>query len=265
MSTTTASEAVVDSPGPIVDSPASELADSATISYKEITSNGLWTNNPALAQLLGLCPLLAVTGSVVNAIGLGMATLMVLTASNFAVSLIRGAVSNAIRLPAFVMIIASFTTCIELLMQAYTYELYQILGIFIPLIVTNCAILGRADAFASRNPVLPSIVDGFMMGLGFALVLVAIGLIRELLGTGGLFANMHLLFGESARSWHVVLFKDFPSFLLALLPPGAFFAAGFLIAIKNVIDGERERRKKLKRTPIEKGSKRVKTTTVIGS
>jgi electron transport complex protein RnfE len=243
---------------------SSDFDDDSFLAPPSPELSSLWANNPALTQLLGLCPLLAVTGSVVNAMGLGLATLMVLTASNFAVSLIRSAVSDAVRLPAFVMIIASFTTCIELLMQAYTYELYQILGIFIPLIVTNCAILGRADAFASRNPVIPSIVDGFMMGLGFALVLVAIGLIRELLGTGGLFANMHLLFGEAARSWHIVLFAEFPNFLLALLPPGAFFAAGFLIAIKNVIDGERERRKKLKRAPIAKGSKRVKTTTVTG-
>lgn len=238
--------------------------NSSGINYKEITTNGLWANNPALAQLLGLCPLLAVTGSVVNSLGLGLATLLVLTGSNLAVSLIRKTVSDAVRLPVFVMIIASFTTCTELLMQAFTYELYQILGIFIPLIVTNCSILGRADAFASRNPVFPSVVDGFMMGLGFALVLLAIGVIRELLGTGGLFSNMHLLFGEAARGWHIVIFNEFPGFLVALLPPGAFFAAGFLIAIKNVIDAERERRQKLKRDPIVKGGKRVNTTDLIG-
>ena len=142
--------------------------------YSEITRTGLWKNNPALVQLLGLCPLLAVSGSVVNALGLGLATLAVLVGSNLAVSLIRNAVTDAIKLPAFVMIIAAFTTCTELLMQAFTYELYQILGIFIPLIVTNCIILGRADAFASKNPPLPSMVDGLMMGLGFGLVLVVI-------------------------------------------------------------------------------------------
>lgn len=238
-------------------------ADETNVSYKDITFNGLWKNNPALAQLLGLCPLLAVTGSVVNALGLGLATMVVLVGSNCAVSLIRKAVSDAVRLPAFVMIIASFTTCTELLMQAFTYELYQILGIFIPLIVTNCSILGRADAFASRNRLLPSAVDGFMMGLGFALVLLVIGTIRELLGTGALFANMQLLFGESARQWQLVVFNDFPGFLVALLPPGAFFAAGFLIAIKNTIDAARERRLKARRAPIVKGSKRVKTTSVI--
>ena len=135
----------------------------------ELAADGLWHNNPGLVQLLGLCPLLGVSSTTVNALGLGIATILVLVSSNIAVSLIRSAVTDAVRLPAFVMIIASVTTCIELLMQAYTYELFLILGIFIPLIVTNCVILGRADGFAAKNPLLPSAVDGFMMGLGFAL------------------------------------------------------------------------------------------------
>lgn len=235
-----------------------------TVSYKDISLNGLWKNNPALTQLLGLCPLLAVTGSVVNALGLGIATMAVLVGSNTAVSLIRHTVSDAVRLPAFVMIIASLTTCTELIMQAFTFELYQILGIFIPLIVTNCAILGRADAFASRNPIIPSIVDGFMMALGFAGVLIAIGAIREVLGSGTLFANMHLLFGEAARSWEITIVNDYSGFLVAILPPGAFFAAGCLIALKNWIDAELKRRAELNKQPITKGSKRVKTTSVIG-
>ena len=148
----------------------------ATIS--EVSKNGLWNNNPALVQLLGLCPLLAVTGTVVNALGLGIATLMVLIGSNCIVSLIRNHVSDAVRLPAFVIIIAAFVTCAELLMKAFTYELYQILGIFIPLIVTNCAILGRAEAFASKNHIGLAALDGLMMGLGFLLVLVALGALR---------------------------------------------------------------------------------------
>jgi electron transport complex protein RnfE len=233
--------------------------------FKEISLNGLWNNNPALTQLLGLCPLLAVTGSIVNALGLGIATIAVLVGSNLSVSLIRHRVNDAVRLPAFVMIIASFTTCAELLMQAYTFELYQILGIFIPLIVTNCAILGRADAFASRNPVLPSLVDGLMMGLGFTGVLLAVGATREVLGAGTLFANMHLLFGEVARGWEVTIIPDYSGFLVAVLPPGAFLAAGFLIALKNFIDGELKRRADLRKQPVVRGSKRVKTTTVIGS
>src|SRR5690554_6050633 len=195
---------------------------SETVDYGQISKNGLWNNNPALVQLLGLCPLLAVTGSVVNALGLGLATLMVVTSSNMTVSLIRKGVGDAVRLPAFVMIIAALTTCIELLMNAFTYELYAILGIFIPLIVTNCAILGRADAFASKNTVIPAALDGFMMSLGFLAVLVTLGGIREILGNGTLFANMHLLFGEATRSWELVLFKNYPGFLVAILPPGAF-------------------------------------------
>ena len=228
--------------------------------YKTLSANGLWKNNPALVQLLGLCPLLAVTGSVVNALGLGLATLLVLVGSNIAVSLIRNAVSDAVKLPAFVMIIASFTTGTELLMQAYTYELYQILGIFIPLIVTNCAILGRADAYASKNPILPSAFDGLMMGLGFMAALLMIGAIRELIGSGTLFANMSLLFGSTAANWQLDVFgENYKGFLVAVLPPGAFMVAGLLIAIKNGIDNYIEKREAMKRVVI-KGSKRVRTT-----
>lgn len=232
--------------------------------YRQLTLNGLWKNNPALVQLLGLCPLLAVTGSVVNAMGLGLATMVVLVGSNVAVSLIRNAVGDAVKLPAFVMIIAAFTTCTELLMQAFTYELYQILGIFIPLIVTNCSILGRADAFACKNPVLPSAVDGFMMGAGFLLVLVVIGMLREILGAGTLFDNMHLLFGEGARHWTLHLFGDnYPGFLVAVLPPGAFLIAGLLIAVKNMVDAHFEKRAAARKAQVTKGSKRVRTTGQI--
>jgi electron transport complex protein RnfE len=235
----------------------------ADISYREITHNGLWKNNPALVQLLGLCPLLAVTGSVVNALGLGLATMVVLTGSNIAVSLIRKRVSEAVKIPAFVMIIATFTTCTELLMKAFTYELYLILGIFIPLIVTNCTILGRAEAFASKNNVAASALDGLMMGTGFGLVLLVIGAIREVLGSGTLFANMHLLFGSIADNWTLQLFGDDYGFLVAVLPPGAFLVAGMLIALKNVIDDKIERHQAMKRAPIVKGAKRVRTTGTV--
>ncbi len=251
---------------PVIDDApiADEAKKASSVNYSEISKNGLWTNNPALVQLLGLCPLLAVSGSVVNALGLGLATMLVLMGSNIVVSLIRNVVSDAVKLPAFVMIIAAFTTATELLMQAYTYELYQILGIFIPLIVTNCAILGRADAFACKNPLLPSIVDGFMMGLGFLLVLLALGAIRELLGTGHLFADMQLLFGEGARHWKLNIFgENYPSFIIALLPPGAFLVTGFLIAIKNVFDEREKKRLAAQKAKPVKGSKRVRTTGVI--
>ena len=205
-------------------------------SYKTLTVNGLWKNNPGLVQLLGLCPLLGTSNSTVNALGLGIATMLVLACSNAAVSLIRNAVTPAIRLPVFVMIIAALTTCIELLMQAYTYELYLILGVFIPLITTNCIILGRAEAFAAKNTLLKSSYDGFIMGTGFAAVLLAIGMVRELLGTGALFANMQLIFGPIAENWQVTFFPNYEGFLLAILPPGAFLVLGLLIALKNQID-----------------------------
>ncbi|MDD7804130.1 MAG: electron transport complex subunit E [Endozoicomonas sp. (ex Botrylloides leachii)] len=226
----------------------------------EVILQGLWKNNPALVQLLGLCPLLGVSNSVVNALGLGLATMLVVMGSNVAVSLIRHQVSDAIRLPVFVMIIASFTTCIELLMQAYTYELYRILGIFIPLIVTNCIILGRADGFAAKNPVHLSALDGFMMGAGFALVLVLLGALRELIGQGTLFAKMNLLFGPIAQNWTITVFANYKQFLFAILPPGAFVFMGLLIAIKNILD-QRAAKKKIAISPtFEPGSKRVRTT-----
>ena len=234
-----------------------------TPTYATLTHNGLWKNNPALVQLLGLCPLLAVSASVVNALGLAAATLFVLVSSNLCVSLVRNIVSDTIRLPLFVMIIAAAVTAIELLMQAYTYELYQILGIFLPLITTNCIILGRADAFAAKNPVLPSIYDGFIMGVGFGAVLVVLGAIRELLGTGGLFANMQLLFGETARQWHIVLSADYPALLLAILPPGAFIVTGFLIAGKNAWDNAAARKAEASRAPVIAGTKRVRVTGKI--
>jgi len=240
----------------------SDESQQNAIDYQDICQKGLWGNNPALVQVLGLCPLLAVSASVVNALGLGIATLVALTASNITVSVIRHHVSDAIRLPAFVMIIASLVSCIELLMKAYTYELYQILGIFIPLIVTNCAVLGRAEAFASKNKIIPAAVDGFMMGLGFTLVLICVGAIREILGTGSLFNNMQLLFGNTASHWTLnILGDNYPGVILALLPPGAFIVVGFLMAGKNYIDQRIKAHAAANTTTaIVKGSKRVRTT-----
>ena len=235
----------------------------ANKSLQEISLDGLWKNNPALVQLLGLCPLLAVTGTVVNAIGLGLATILVLVGSNISVSLIRNHVPDAVRLPAFVMIIASFVTVTELVMQALTYELYQILGIFIPLIVTNCAILGRADAFACKNGVIPSAVDGLTMGLGFTVVLILLGVIREVIGQGTLFTNMDLIFGEMAVNWKIVIFNDYPDFLFAILPPGAFVAMGLIIAIKNLVDTYLEEKAAANKEAIEVGSKRARVTGKI--
>ncbi len=232
----------------------------ADANYRKITVDGLWTNNPALVQLLGLCPLLAVTGSVVNALGLGLATTLVLVGSNLCVSMIRNFVPATVRLPAFVMIIASVVTCIELLMQAMTYELYQILGIFIPLIVTNCAILGRADAFASKNPIAPAVLDGLMMGVGFSAVLILLGAIREILGHGTLFSDMQLLFGPAAEGWKLTLIGDYQGLLFAILPPGAFVGMGLIIAVKNLIDKRLKAKAQTAAPAVEAGSKRVRVT-----
>ncbi|MDF1821472.1 MAG: electron transport complex subunit E [Alcanivoracaceae bacterium] len=229
--------------------------------YRKITMDGLWHNNPATVQILGLCPLLAVSGTVVNALGLGLATMAVLAGSNACVSLIRRYVTDAVRLPAFVMIIAALVTVIEMLMQAFTFELYEILGIFIPLIVTNCVVLGRADAFASKNPIGPALLDGAMMGAGFLVILLLLGGMREVIGQGTLFTNMQLLFGPAAASWEINLFgADYRGFLFAVLPPGAFIGLGLLIAGKNVIDRrlKEAEKKRLKEAP--KVSRRVRTT-----
>jgi electron transport complex protein RnfE len=206
------------------------------INSAEISQNGLWKNNVALVQLLGLCPLLAVTSTTINGIGLGIATLVTLLLSNTLVSLIRDMVRREVRLPVFVLIIASIVTIIELVMKAWFYELYLVLGIFIPLIVTNCSIIGRAEGFASRNTVAASALDGFMMGLGFLIVLAVLGMLREIIGFGTIFANADLMFGESAKALEIILNKDYEGFLLAILPPGAFFGLALLIVGKNLIE-----------------------------
>lgn len=203
---------------------------------KMLMLNGMWNNNPALVQLLGLCPLLAVSSTLTNALGLGIATLVVLVASNVVISLIRDYVPKDVRIPVFVMIIAALVTCVQLLMNAFAYGLYLSLGIFIALIVTNCIIIGRAEAFASKNAVLPAALDGLWMGLGMTSVLVVLGSLREIIGNGTLFDGADLLLGKWASVLRIEVFHFESKFLLALLPPGAFIGVGFLIAAKSVID-----------------------------
>ena len=205
-------------------------------SATEITKNGLWKNNVALVQLLGLCPLLAVTSTTINGIGLGIATLVTLLLSNVLVSLVRDVVRLEVRLPVFVLIIASIVTIIELVMKAWFYDLYLVLGIFIPLIVTNCSIIGRAEGFASKNPVGVSALDGFMMGLGFFIVLTLLGMLREIIGFGTILAQADLMFGPAASALKITLNEDYGGFLLAILPPGAFFGLALLIVAKNLIE-----------------------------
>ena len=204
--------------------------------YSKIVKNGLWDNNQALVALLGLCPLLAVTTNVVNAIGLGIATTFVLIASNVTISIFRNTIPNEIRIPVFVLLIASFVTIVELLMQAFFYDLYLVLGIFVPLIVTNCAILGRAEAFASKNTWDKSLLDGLMMGLGFSVVLILLGAMREIIGSGTLLSQASLLMGDFGQTLEITLFTDYKGALLAILPPGAFLGLGLIVAIKNFID-----------------------------
>jgi electron transport complex protein RnfE len=211
-------------------------------SYTHILKEGLWVNNPGLVQLLGLCPLLAVTTNAINGLGLGLATLLTLVASNVTVSLIRNIVRPEVRIPVFVLVIASIVTIIELAMNAWLHDLYLILGIFIPLIVTNCAIIGRAESFASRQSVDRALLDGLAMGVGFTLLLVTLGGLRELIGQGTLLSQAHLMFGEFGRHLTLTLIDDYHGFLLAILPPGAFLGLGFLIAGMNIINARRERK-----------------------
>ena len=200
---------------------------------KQIMADGAWRQNTGLVVLLGLCPLLAVTNTLINGLALGLATMLTLMVSNLSVSLLRGLLKPEIRIPAFVLIIASVVTVIELLMNAYFYDLFRALGIFIPLIVTNCAIIGRAEAFASRQRPLPSLVDGFATGLGFCITLVLLGALRELTGRGTLLAGADMLLGDWGRYLTLTIIPEHPGFLLAILPPGAFFGLALLIAGRN--------------------------------
>ncbi|MDO4697154.1 MAG: electron transport complex subunit E [Pasteurellaceae bacterium] len=210
--------------------------------WKTLFTQGIWSNNGALVQLLGLCPLLAVSNNVTNALGLGIATLFVLVTSNTVVSLCRKLIPHDIRIPIYVMVIATSVTVIQLLMNAFAYPVYQSLGIFIPLIVTNCIVIGRAEAFASKNGVAQSAFDGFAMGLGMLLSLVALGALRELLGNGTLFDGLGLLLGDWAKSAKMDVFHLDSGLLLAILPPGAFIGLGLILAVKNRID-QRQKRK----------------------
>ena len=204
--------------------------------YRRIARDGIWDNNIVFAQALGLCPLLAVTGTASNGLGMGLASMAVLVASGLLVSLLRVIITPQVRIPIFVLIIAVLVTLVDMSMNAWVHDLHKVLGLFIPLIVTNCAILGRAESFASRNTVLPALFDGIMMGIGFTLALVVLGAAREVLGSGTLFANAALLLGSWASFLELELIPDYKGFLLIILPPGGFLVLGFLLAGKRLID-----------------------------
>jgi electron transport complex protein RnfE len=207
--------------------------------YREIIDNGLWKQNPGVVQLLGLCPTLAVTSTVVNGFSLGLATAFVMAASNGAVAPVRRWVPDEIRIPVFILIIAALVTVIDLGMNAYMHPLHKVLGIFIPLIVTNCIVLARVEAFAAKNPTLPSMADGFMMGLGLTLVLSLLGGMREVVGKGTLFSGLDLALGPAAKQFMVTVVPDYQGFLLAILPPGAFIGLGLLIAGRNWMESRK--------------------------
>lgn len=211
--------------------------------YKRITRDGIWSNNIVFSQMLALCPLLAVTSTATNGLGMGLATLTVMVLSGLAISLLRGIISQEVRIPVFVLIIATIVTLVDLNMNAWLHDLHKMLGLFVPLIVTNCAILGRAESFAYKNPVMPSIIDGLMMGLGFTLALVLLGAIREIIGSGTLFANAPLLLGDAFSFLELTLIPDYRGFLLMILPPGGFLVLGFLLAAKRVVDQRVQREK----------------------
>ncbi|MFM2397250.1 MAG: hypothetical protein RLZZ144_500 [Pseudomonadota bacterium] len=212
--------------------------------FKEILTNGVWKQNTGVVQLLGMCPLLAVSSSVVNGVSLGLATAVVMALSGAALSPIRSFIPNEIRIPVFILIIAVLVTVVQYLMNAYMYALYMVLGIFIPLIVTNCIVLARIEAFASKNPVASSAVDGLAMGLGLTLVLAILGGIREIIGKGTLFSGLDLALGEVAKDWVLHVIPNYKGFLLAILPPGAFIGLGCLIAGKNWLNLRKEQKAK---------------------
>jgi electron transport complex protein RnfE len=206
--------------------------------YRKIARDGLWDNNVVLKQNLALCPLLAVTGTATNGLGMGLATMAVMVASNAAVSISRNLIPSEIRIPIFVLLIAALVTLVDIFLNAWMHELHKVLGLFIPLIVTNCVILGRAEAFASKQPLMPSMWDGLMMGAGFTLVMVVLGAGREITSAGTLFANASVLLGEEFRFLETTLIPEYKGFLLTALPPGGFIMLGFMVAVKRLLDNK---------------------------
>jgi electron transport complex protein RnfE len=211
--------------------------------YKQIFQDGIWGNNVALGQILALCPLMAVTTSATNGLGMGLATILVLILTNAMISSVRSVISPQVRIPVMIVLIAAVVTIVDMAINAWMHSLYKVLGLFIALIVTNCAIFGRAEAFAIKNPILPSMADALAMGIGFSLVLIAVGGVREILGSGTLFAHASLLLGSHFAWLEMEIIPKFQGILLAILPPGAFLTLGFLIAAKRAIDNYAKRKK----------------------
>ena len=204
--------------------------------YGRIARDGLWDNNGVLAMLLGMCPTMAMTTSATNGLGMGLATAVVMAASGGLVAAFRGYITQEVRIPVYILIVASMVTVVDLTMNAYMHDLYKVLGLFIPLIVSNCLPLARLESFASKEPVLPSLADGVFMGLGFTLALTAIGAVREILGAGTLFADASLLLGPAFKFMEVRVIPENMGILMMILPPGGFLVTGFLVVGKRMID-----------------------------
>lgn len=211
-----------------------------TQAYREIAWNGIWKQNCGIVQILGLCPILAISTNIVNAVSLGLATILVMAMSNLVIAALRNFIPYEIRIPVFILIIAALVTVVDLAFNAYLHELYLVLGIFIPLIVTNCIVLARVEAFAAKNEPGGSTVDGIAMGIGLTLVLAVLGAMREVVGSGTLLSGIDMLIPGAQP---IVLFgADYPGFLIAILPPGAFIALGCLIAGRNWIEARKQAR-----------------------
>jgi electron transport complex protein RnfE len=211
--------------------------------YKEILVSNLWENNVVFAQMLALCPLLAVTSGATNGLGLGLITTAVMLFSSLLISLVRPLLTPQVRIPVFILLIATLVTIADLAMNAWLHELHKVLGLFIPLIVTNCAILGRAESYASKHPVIPAVVDGVATGIGFTFALVVLGGFRELVGSGTLFANASLLLGESFSVIELTPLPDYRGMLLVILPSGGFIMLGLLLSGKRLLDSYLQRSK----------------------
>ena len=212
------------------------------MNYWQISRDGLWDKNVVFTQMLALCPALAVTSTATNGLGMGLATTAVLLGANVLIAALRHLISPDVRIPVFIVLIATLVTLVDMALNAWLHELYKVLGLFIALIVVNCAVLGRAESFASKNPVAASALDGLMMGLGFTLALIAIGGVREILGSGTLFKDAHLLLGPAFSFLELTLIPNYKGYLLMILPPGGFLAVGFLLVAKRMIDQRSARR-----------------------
>ncbi|MBI1207295.1 MAG: RnfABCDGE type electron transport complex subunit E [Azospirillum sp.] len=213
------------------------------VSYRDIVKAGVWEQNAVLGQMLSLCPTMAVTSGATNGLGMGLATMTVLALTNLLVAGLRSFITPEVRIPAFVLIIATVVTLVEMSLNAWLHELYKVLGLFVPLIVVNCLILGRAESFASKQPVLPSIVDGLAMGAGFSLALTLIGAIREILGSGTLFANASVMLGPAFSFLEMKVIPDYQGMLVMILPPGGFLTVGFLLAGKRALEARAGKRR----------------------